>query len=637
MGKFAVECPYCAQEGRTSYVMMSKHLHQEATCPNGHHLHVDSARMGARKCPHCGSMVAFDQAKKKRARCPVCKEPINTLDDMKNSTTVHCPSCACELMVDKAAPTFECPLCDNLFDVQKQIAAEEARKKGVVSVIKYEGGNDVFVWKHPIEDFNLGSQLIVHESQEALFFRDGRALDLFGAGRYTLTTQNLPALDTLYKFPGGTDNFFHSEVYFINLTTHMGIKWGTDSKVGVFDPGSGLHVKIGACGDFNLRVADSRKFVLKVVGTTDSFLLSEFTGTPQDNGFGAGANPDQAREYKTKPVVKHFRGMINTKVKTFLSKAIKDNNVNLLEADAYLDSLSVYLRDRINEALEEYGLVMPEFYVTRILLPTKDEDPNFHRLSLQYAERTLGVRDESIKKDVAEAAAQRKMVEAQTAAQLKLIQAQAEAEAYKAKAFAEAAEMQAKGYTYQQETARQVGLEAMKNGITGGEGGGGGLGDIASLGITLGAMGGVIGMTKDAINPIVSGTKELGDRLGANLAGAQPAPAGWTCECGNTGITSKFCPACGKPEKKPDAGWTCPDCGTEGITSNFCPNCGAKKPAEDPGWTCPKCGAEGIKSKFCPNCGTSKPADDPTWTCPKCGTTNIQSKFCPECGNSKGD
>lgn len=84
-----------------------------------------------------------------------------------------CPSCSCTLSADKNAAKFTCPLCDTVIDVQERIAKEEIKNKGLASVIKYEGGNDTFVWKHPIEDFNLGSQLIVHESQEAIFFRDG--------------------------------------------------------------------------------------------------------------------------------------------------------------------------------------------------------------------------------------------------------------------------------------------------------------------------------------------------------------------------------------------------------------------------------------------------------------------------------
>ncbi|MBQ0067450.1 MAG: SPFH domain-containing protein, partial [Phascolarctobacterium sp.] len=71
----------------------------------------------------------------------------------------------------------------------------------VLDVIKYEGDNSTFIWKHPNEDFNTYSQLIVHESQEAIFFMNGQALDLFGAGRYTLETQNIPFLKKLLNLP----------------------------------------------------------------------------------------------------------------------------------------------------------------------------------------------------------------------------------------------------------------------------------------------------------------------------------------------------------------------------------------------------------------------------------------------------
>ena len=76
----------------------------------------------------------------------------------------------------------------------------------VIDVIKYEGDNSTFIWKHPREDFNKLSQLIVHESQEALFFMNGQALDLFGPGRYPLESQNIPLLNKLVKIPTGGES-----------------------------------------------------------------------------------------------------------------------------------------------------------------------------------------------------------------------------------------------------------------------------------------------------------------------------------------------------------------------------------------------------------------------------------------------
>lgn len=64
----------------------------------------------------------------------------------------------------------------------------------LASIIKYEGDNSTFIWKHPCEDFNTTTQLIVHESQEAVFYMNGQILDRFEAGRYTLQTQNIPLI-----------------------------------------------------------------------------------------------------------------------------------------------------------------------------------------------------------------------------------------------------------------------------------------------------------------------------------------------------------------------------------------------------------------------------------------------------------
>lgn len=125
-----------------------------------------------------------------------------------------------------------------------------------------------YVWKHPVEDFYTGTQLIVHESQEAIFFMNGQALDLFGAGRYTLETQNLPLLSRLFNRPFGHHTPFHCEVYFINKAEQMAIKWGTDSKVEYIEPTYKFPLQIGASGEMSLRAEDSRRLLMKVVGTT---------------------------------------------------------------------------------------------------------------------------------------------------------------------------------------------------------------------------------------------------------------------------------------------------------------------------------------------------------------------------------
>ena len=447
---------------------------------------------------------------------------------------------------------------------------------GLASVIMYEGDNKTFVYKHPIENFNLGSQLIVHETQEAVFFRDGQALDLFGPGRHTLATQNLPVIGKAYKLPTNAETPFHCEVYFINKTIQMGIKWGTDTKVRFIEPESGLPIEIGACGQFNLRISDSRRLLMKLVGTA-----GEFTQADMVNG-----------SFGLKPTVAKFKAMIINRVKSNLARIIKDNNINILEIDERLDTISDKLCGVINENLSEYGLDMPDFFVETILTP--DEDPNYRRLKQQHADLYLKVCQEEILKAEAEKARERQAVEAETAAQLKVISAKGEADALVVKAAAEAEEMRMKGFTYREQTAREVGLGAVNH--MGGGSGGNAVSDIAGLGVALGAMGGVMDMTKNAMNPMTAGAASA---VGGLMAG------GWTCSCGNNVPTGNFCNVCGS--KRPEASgntWDCA-CGNKGIVGNFCNNCGAKRPAADETWDC-SCGEKNNTGNFCRNCGKKK-------------------------------
>lgn len=616
MGKFALLCPKC-NNYVTAYNGLRGLVRNKITCQCGNAINVKTERMISVDCPTCGNSVIYDQGKSVPS-CPVCKNRIMPGEGKR--IVFKCPECGVGLQAAEGTKEYLCPICDNYIDVQRTIAKEQYGRQGLTSTIKYEGDNNTLVWKHPIEDFNTGSQLIVHESQEAVFFKDGQALDLLGPGRHTLETQNLPQMDAFYKLPSDTKTTFHAEVYFINLTTHMGIRWGTDTKVRVFDPMSGMHVSIGASGEFNIRVCDSRRILLKLVGTTNGLIVApkqlqkeyfaEESGA--DAKVGINGSQKQKSESASSILVDYFfRSLIMTKVKSYLASVIKEAAISVLEIDSQMDTLSDALCKSINKGLEEYGLTMPEFYIMRLVTPEDDEDDPAHddymRMKSLFSQKYINIQEEKVKKATAEAARERLAVEAQTEAQMKIIGAQgdaealmiqrsAEAEAYRMQAEAEAAEMRMKGYTYQQETSRQVGIEAMKNGLTG-NGSGTGIGDITGIGIALGAMGGVIGMTKEAIQPLTDSASSVGQAMFQENADV------WDCICGQKRLKGRFCPMCGKSRPAALDVWDC-SCGVAGLFGKFCPECGKKRPeSAEPGtWEC-ICGVKGLIGKFCPECG----------------------------------
>ena len=590
MAKFVVECPHCGlyAEAKTGFFARKK-----IRCKCGNMIDVRTDTMAARKCPHCGNTVLFDRTLGTNAKCPVCHELINTLEDQTKIVEFTCAQCGAKIRAPKGARSFTCPVCDCENDVQQRVSAENIRSAGKPVIVRYEGDDQTLVWKNPVEDFPNGSELIVHESQQAIFFQNGQALDCFNSGRYLLGPESMPLLNKICRLPSGSALPFHSEVYFINMSTLMGIKWGTDSKVRLFDPATGIHVEIGASGEFNIRVTDPRRLLIKVVGTTGGLKQSDLMGSSRGD----------------------IRSLIMTQVKSFLGRTIREQAIGILEIDERLMELSEALKTHINSQLSSYGLEITEFLVTKVVTP--DDDPNFRRMKQQFADQYLKVREEQILRSEALAAQERKAVQAQTAAQLKVIGAQgdadalriqkaAEVEAYRMQAAAEAEEMRLKGYTYQQETVR----EAVKNGI-------GNTADVDNF-------------VKVTIGQIV--TKEM----------AVPSSSPKAAPLYNMTDSYQEVPRPAVPPASVEKEtWDCPVCGEKGITRNFCPECGAKKPVPQPAadtWNCPVCGEKGITRNFCPECGAKRPAQQPatdTWDCPVCGEKGITRNFCPECGTKK--
>ena len=475
-------------------------------------------------------------------------------------------------------------------------------------LIKYEGDNSTFIWKYPHEDFNNMTELVVNESQEAIFVANGQTADSFGPGRYKLDAENIPILTKLVNIVTGV-SVFHCQVYFINKAVQMGLKWGTDSKVRIIEPKLGVPVELGASGEMNLAVADGRKLLVKLVGTMSSISWN------QD---GAGL---------TKSIQSSFRPLISTSVKSNLSAAIKQRNIDIIEIDEHLTELSETLKEKILPGFEEYGLTIPQFFLSNIVLP--ENDHNFKRLrdlntiSLQQktAQAEAEVRrtqaESRVKYMTAEAKAEAQVKVAQRSAILegqtteteiakreaerRLIQVQAEAQAMQMTGMAEAAVMQAQKYNKKDVLQAEVqkayaeGIGNMESAISG-SGGNSIVGDMLGIGVGMAAMG--------TIAPQM-GELMKGFNLGNTQDVTHSTPMVEVAKCPHCGnelpTNAKFCLECGtKIEQLAENEMICPSCGQKTPKNKFCIKCGQHLVN-----SCPKCGAEVPQDgKFCLECGT---------------------------------
>ena len=385
----------------------------------------------------------------------------------------------------------------------------------ILEIIKYEGDNSTFIWKHPCEDFNTQSKLIVHESQEAIFFLNGQVLDIFGPGRHTLETKNIPLLRHLLNLPYGGETPFHCVIYFVNKTEEMAIRWGTDSKVQYIEPTYKFPISIGASGEMSLSVANSHQLLIKLVGT-------------------------EAHLERSK-LVSYFRALLMTKVKTYMAQAMRQNAINIFEIDEQLETFSSEIKSKLIDDFLEYGINLNRFYVSTIVRP--DGEPQYERFKelhfRQYA-------------DIAEAKLQQ---------QTDIIRAQTEAQKIVIDSQAQATKRAQEGYTYQQERGFDVAQDAAQNE---------GTGQFTNMGIGLGMMAGVGGGIANMVGGAMNGA--------FNSVNTSAAPTSTFCDnCGaRLEPGTIFCDECGTKVAIPDN--VCQNCGYQfERPGKFCPKCGTKR------------------------------------------------------------
>lgn len=187
-------------------------------------------------------------------------------------------------------------------------------------------------------DIRMGAQLIVRESQAAIFYRDGQAMDTFRAGRHTLSTANIPILtEFLSRFAGG-NNVFAAEVYFVNQQVMTDLKWGTPNPIDLKDPDLGW-VQLRAFGTMSVRIEDPQLFVNTLVGTRSS--------------------------YSTKDLNTTLKGSIRTRLNDLLSTTFK----SYASIRSNLDELVAAMKIKVKDDFGKYGVSLRDFFIQDVSVP----------------------------------------------------------------------------------------------------------------------------------------------------------------------------------------------------------------------------------------------------------------------------
>ncbi len=187
-------------------------------------------------------------------------------------------------------------------------------------------------------EFAIGSQLIVRENQWAVFFRDGKAYDVFGPGRHTLTTQNIPLITAALTAPLFGDSPFRSEVFFVSQRTFTDLKWGTTEPIAFRDSEFKM-IRLRSHGVYSIQVVDPRLFVIKIVGTRGIFTNLQ--------------------------IEDFLRGVIVGRLADLLGESLD----SVLDLPRYFDELGAGLKARIKDDLAQYGIAVVDFVVNAISPP----------------------------------------------------------------------------------------------------------------------------------------------------------------------------------------------------------------------------------------------------------------------------
>ncbi len=228
------------------------------------------------------------------------------------------------------------------------------------SVIQNDGPGKVLVWKCMKEDFNNHTQLIVAESEEALFVKDGIIVQTFAGGKYTLNTANYPFINGLRKAVTGGKSPYTCKIYFVDKSHKLELFWGTDSPIQMRDPEFGFMVSVMSHGSYSVKVKDAKKFWVKLVGNNVQYFTAE-----EVNLF--------------------FRTAFAAKIKPRLAKYMQSRKETVLDIQTELEEISELFMPDLNEVLAEYGVELINFYISDVSIP--EDDPNYAKINDAYARK----------------------------------------------------------------------------------------------------------------------------------------------------------------------------------------------------------------------------------------------------------
>ena len=216
----------------------------------------------------------------------------------------------------------------------------------VIDRVKWDGPESHIAWKFPSQELSTWTQLIVNETQEAYVVSGGVYDGPFGAGRHTLTTENLPVIRSLMGLPFGGNSPFSAEVWFVKKDINLQFPWGTPDPIQLEDPKYRLMIPVRAFGQFWIQIEDTKRFLLTLVGTLPVF--------DQD------------------AIERFFRGVLTTRIKQAIANSILREGVSVLEISTHLESLSSDLLQVLAPDFERYGIRLSQFNVRSVNVPEDD-------------------------------------------------------------------------------------------------------------------------------------------------------------------------------------------------------------------------------------------------------------------------